>query len=72
MTLPSALRAALPIIWIKERSLLKKPSLSASNIQIVDTSQWLKMGVKPKNYWLAQDKKLGDWLAKDNLYQIIK
>ena len=40
-------------------------------IQIVDTSQWLKMGVKPKNYWLAQDKKLGDWLAKDNLYQII-
>ena len=40
-------------------------------IQIVDTSQWLKMGVKPTNYWLAQDKKIGDWNAKDNLYQII-
>ena len=40
-------------------------------IQIVDTSQWLNMGVKSANYWLAQDKKIGDWNAKDNLYQII-
>lgn len=40
-------------------------------IQIVDTSQWLNMGIKSANYWLAQDKKIGDWNAKDNLYQII-
>lgn len=40
-------------------------------IQIVDTSQWLSMGIKPVNYWLAQDKKIGDWNAQDNLYQII-
>lgn len=40
-------------------------------IQIVDTSQWLNMGIKPVNYWLAQDKKLGDWNAKDNVYEII-
>lgn len=40
-------------------------------IQIVDTSQWLNMGIKPVNYWLAQDKKIGDWNAQDNLYQVV-
>ena len=41
-------------------------------IQIVDTSQWLKMGVKPANYWLGQNKMTGDWLAKTNLFDILK
>lgn len=42
-------------------------------IQIVDTSEWLNMGVKPANYWLAKQKDSVDgWYAKDNIYEIIK
>ena len=41
-------------------------------IQIVDTSQWLSMGVKPTNYWLGKQKDSADvWYAKDNIYDII-
>lgn len=40
-------------------------------IQIVDTSEWLAMGVKPVNYWLAQNKRVGDWLAKENLNEVL-
>ena len=41
-------------------------------IQIVDTSQWLNMGVKPTNYWLAKNKDIDGWYAKENIYEIIK
>lgn len=41
MTLPCALRAARPIIWIKERSDRKKPSLSASKIGKKDKEKLL-------------------------------
>lgn len=42
-------------------------------IQIVDTSQWLNMGVKPANYWLGKNKESKDiWYAKENLYDILK
>lgn len=40
-------------------------------IQIVDTSEWLAIGVKPVNYWLSQNKKTGDWLAKENLQEVL-
>ena len=38
ITCPFAFRAALPIVWIKERSERKKPSLSASSIATSETS----------------------------------
>ena len=38
MTFPSAFRAARPIVCTNERSLRKKPSLSASRIAIKETS----------------------------------
>lgn len=42
-------------------------------IQIVDTSEWLSMGVKPTNYWLGKQKDSVDgWYAQDNIYEIIK
>ncbi len=37
-TLPSTLRAARPIVWIREVSPRRKPSLSASRIPTSDTS----------------------------------
>lgn len=40
-------------------------------IEIVDTSEWVKNGTKPANYWLAkQDNKEG-WYAEDNLSSIL-
>ena len=42
-------------------------------IQIVDTSQWLSMGVKPTNYWLGKQKdSIDTWYAKENIYEIIQ
>ena len=38
MTLPRTLRAARPKVWISERSVRRKPSLSASRIATSDTS----------------------------------
>ena len=37
-TWPSTLRATLPMVWIKEVSLRRKPSLSASSIATRETS----------------------------------
>lgn len=41
-------------------------------IQIVDTSQWLNMGIKPANYWLSKQNNSEGWFATDNLSDIIK
>lgn len=42
-------------------------------IQIVDTSEWLAMGIKPTNYWLGKQKDSVDgWYAKENIYEIIQ
>ena len=42
-------------------------------IQIVNTSKWLNMGIKPANYWLAyQSKSHSGWFANDNLNDIMK
>lgn len=40
-------------------------------IEIVDTSQWLNMGVKPANYWLSKQDNAEGWFATDNLADII-
>lgn len=40
-------------------------------IEIVDTSQWLNMGVKPANYWLSKQNNAEGWFATDNLAEII-
>lgn len=41
-------------------------------IQIVDTSQWLNMGIKPANYWLSKQNNEEGWFATDNLSDIIR
>lgn len=41
-------------------------------IEIVDTSQWLNMGIKPKNYYLGkQSLSQTGWYAQDNISEII-
>ena len=40
-------------------------------IEIVNTSQWLKAGIKNKNYWLERQDNDEGWYAKDNLLDII-
>lgn len=40
-------------------------------IEIVNTSEWINMGVKYKNYWLSKNRLVGDWLAIENLNEII-
>lgn len=41
-------------------------------IQIVDTSSWLNMGIKPANYWMAKQDNQEGWFANENLGDIIK
>lgn len=41
-------------------------------IQIVNTSQWLRMGVKPANYWMSKQNNSEGWFATDNLADIMK
>ena len=42
-------------------------------IEIVDTSEWLEMGVKPANYHLAkQTNSATGWYAEDNINEIIE
>lgn len=40
-------------------------------IEIVDTSEWVNNGIKPKNYWLSKTSGYDDWFAKDNLNEIV-
>ena len=40
-------------------------------IEIVNTSEWLKAGIKNKNYWLERQDNDEGWYAKDNLLDII-
>lgn len=40
-------------------------------IEIVNTSEWLKAGIKNKNYWLERQDNNEGWYAKDNLLDII-
>lgn len=40
-------------------------------IEIVDTSEWLNMGIKPANYWLSKQNNAEGWYATDNLSDII-
>lgn len=41
-------------------------------IEIVDTSEWVNNGIKSKNYWLGKPNGFQDWLAKDNLNDILE
>lgn len=40
-------------------------------IEIVDTSEWVGSGIKPRLYWLSKQKIVSGWYAKDNLSDII-
>lgn len=40
-------------------------------IEIVDTSEWVKSGTKPANYWLAKQDNKDGWYAQDNLNAIL-
>ena len=41
-------------------------------IQIVDTSTWLNLGIKPANYWMSKQNNQEGWFANENLADIIK
>lgn len=41
-------------------------------IDIVDTSKWLNMGIKPANFWLGKQDNNEGWYATDNLADIVE